>query len=38
MKETQLSGQPPRLAFLYQGVQFCELKSAAALKNLTFAK
>lgn len=29
---------PLELVFFYQGVRFCELKSAAALKNLTFAK
>jgi hypothetical protein len=29
---------PLELAFFYQGVRFCELKSAAALKNLTDAK
>ena len=29
---------PLELAFSYQGVRFRELKSAAALKNLTFAK
>ncbi len=29
---------PLELAFFYQGVRFCELKSAAALKNLTFVK